>query len=84
MEQNNTRATFEGLGDGLLDCLTALHALSGGLSGLGGLMFGLVEIASHSEISGESLTVIMEKLYEYSDMAGKAEETLLKMRRPVS
>ena len=86
MERNyiKMRGAFEELGVALFNCLCAMRTLADGLSGLGGLVGGLVEVAEHSEIRPESLAVIMEKLYEYSEEAREAEETLLKLKRSTS
>ena len=67
-----------------LDVEMALQALGDGLAGLGQIVFGLVEVASHSEITGESLSVIMGQLYEYADMAGEAAGTMRTMREAAS
>ena len=67
-----------------LDVEMTLQALGDGLAGLGQIVFGLVEVASHSEVSGESLNVIMAQLYEYADMAGEAADTMRTMREAAS
>lgn len=77
MAQSITKQTFDNLGPDLFGCLTALHTLAEGLDGLGGLVFGLVEIAEHSEVSQNSLHVLMEQIFSYADTAKDAEEALL-------
>ena len=84
MGQAIGREVFEELGSDLFECLCAARILSDGLNGLGGLVFGLVEVATHSEVTPESLSVVMEKLYEYADVAKGAEDTILKMRKPAT
>ena len=67
-----------------LDVEMALQTLGEGLAGLGQIVFGLVEVASHSEVSGDALHVIMAQLYEYADIAGEAAGTMRTMREAAS
>ena len=81
MNKGIDRETLDELGGDLFGCLCTAQILTNGLRGLGGLVGGLVETATHSEVTPESLTVIMEKLYEYSEMAEEASETLLGLKK---